>query len=65
LNGNWKQASAHFFQAKEMAEKLGLPLKHRLKLSAVLLLLKFAPGLLKKMMDKARPEEAAFLPDKI
>ncbi len=65
LGGNWKEASLYFSQAKKMAEELGLSFKHKMKLSGVLLLLKFAPGLLRRMMTKARPEEAAFLPDKI
>jgi GT2 family glycosyltransferase len=65
LNGHWKEAADHFSKAKEIAEALGLPFKHRMKLAGVLLMLKFAPGLLRKMMTRARPEEAAFLPDKI
>lgn len=65
LNGNWNEAAGYFSQAKKMSEELGLPLKHRIKLGGVLLMLKFAPKLLRRMMTKARPEETAFLPDKI
>jgi glycosyltransferase involved in cell wall biosynthesis len=65
LAGHWKEAAGHFSEAKKMAETLRLPLKHRVKLAGVLLLLKLAPGLLQRMIMKARPEEAAFLPDKI
>lgn len=65
LNGNWKQAGEHFSAARKMAETLGLPFKHRIKLAGVLLLLKVAPGLLQRMMMKARPEESAFLPGRV
>ncbi len=65
LNGNWKEAAEHFSGAKKMAETLGLPFKHRMKLAGVLLLLKIAPNMLRRTMTKARPEEAAFLSDKI
>ncbi len=65
LNKNWKEAAVHFSEAKQMADELGLSFKHKLKLSGVLLMLKFAPDLLRRMMVKARPEEAAFMPDKV
>jgi glycosyltransferase involved in cell wall biosynthesis len=65
LNGNWKEAAGYFSQAQQMAKELRLPLKHKLKLGGVLLMLKFAPQRLQKMMAKARPEESAFMPDQI
>jgi glycosyltransferase involved in cell wall biosynthesis len=65
INGNWTEAAGYFSQAKQMAKELGLPLKHKLKLGGVLLMLKYAPKQLQKMMAKARPEESALMPDRI
>jgi glycosyltransferase involved in cell wall biosynthesis len=65
LNGNWKEAARYFSQAKQMAKELGFSFKHRLKLTGVLLMLKYAPNRLQKMMAKARPEESDFMPDQI
>ena len=59
---NWTAARKTFQKAKANAENLGLPLKHRLKLSAVLFLLKFSPQLLLKLFRSLRPEEIKYMP---
>ena len=48
----WQDATALFSDAKARARALGLPRKHRMKLAGVLLLLRFAPGLLLWARDK-------------
>jgi glycosyltransferase involved in cell wall biosynthesis len=59
---NWPAAKETFREAKRQAEILGLPLKHRLKLSAVLFLLNFSPGLLLKLFRSLRAEEIRYMP---
>lgn len=65
LNKNWKEAIRYFSEAKKMAGELGLSTQHKLKLSATISMLKIAPGTLRKLMTRARPDEAEFMPDKI
>jgi glycosyltransferase involved in cell wall biosynthesis len=62
VDGNWADAKKHFSEALKRAKFLGLPQKHKLKLSAVLLLLQIAPKALRRMLIKSRPEELSFMP---
>jgi len=59
---NWAAAKEIFREARRQAEILGLPLKHRLKLSAVLFLLNFSPGLLLKLFRNYRADEIRYMP---
>jgi glycosyltransferase involved in cell wall biosynthesis len=62
---NWTAAKKTFREAKQQAKILGLPLKHRLKISAVLFLLNFSPGLLLKLFRNLRADEIQYMPAEI
>ena len=62
---NWSEAKKVFRQARTKAGELGLPLKHRLKMSAVIFLLNFYPRLLLKIFRTYRSEEIEFMPSQI
>ena len=62
---NWAAAKETFREARRQAEILGLPLKHRLKLSAVLFLLNFSPALLLKLFRNLRADEIEYMPSQI
>jgi glycosyltransferase involved in cell wall biosynthesis len=62
---DWSAAKKTFREAKEKAVTLGLPLKHRLKLSAVLFLLDFSPSLLLKLFRNLRADEIEYMPAQI
>ncbi len=59
---NWTAAREVFREAKEKADKLKLPLKHRLKMSAVLFLLSVYPNLLLKLFRNYRADEVEYMP---
>jgi len=59
---NWAAAKETFREAKRQARELGLPFKHRLKLSLVLFLLNLSPGLLLKLFRSLRAEEIRYMP---
>ena len=59
---NWDAAKAAFREARQKAKQLELPLKHRLKLSAVLLLLSLYPNLLLKLFKSFRADEVEYMP---
>ncbi|HEY8558761.1 MAG TPA: glycosyltransferase [Pyrinomonadaceae bacterium] len=59
---NWSAAKETFREARRQAIALGLPLKHRLKMSAVLFLLNFSPGLLLKLFRSLRADEIQYMP---
>ena len=62
---NWSEAGKVFRQARKKAGELGLPLKHRLKMSAVIFLLNFYPRLLLKIFRTYRSEEIEFMPSQV
>ncbi|MEO6588286.1 MAG: glycosyltransferase family A protein, partial [Pyrinomonadaceae bacterium] len=59
---NWDEAKKVFRQARSKAETLGLPIKHRLKLSVVIFLLTFSPKLLLKVFKNFRSGEIEHMP---
>ena len=59
---NWAAAKAAFREARQKAKQLGLPLKHRVKISAVLLLLSLYPNLLLKLFKSFRADEVEYMP---
>lgn len=59
---NWSAARETFREAQRQAKILGLPLKHRLKLSAVLMLLHVSPALLLKLFRSMRADEIRYMP---
>jgi|KBSMisStandDraft_5_1062788.scaffolds.fasta_scaffold31835_4 glycosyltransferase involved in cell wall biosynthesis len=59
---DWKEAKENFRRASTLAGTLDLPLKHRLKLAAVLFLLNTYPSLLWRLFQKDRGEEIDFMP---
>ncbi|HSK70288.1 MAG TPA: glycosyltransferase family 2 protein, partial [Pyrinomonadaceae bacterium] len=61
--GNWEEAAAAFRQARQKAEKLGLPLVHKLKLSAILMMLSISPGLLRRLFQFIRSSEVEYIPN--
>ncbi len=58
----WSEAKKVFREARSKAETLGLPLKHRLKMSAVILLLTLSPELLLKVFKNLRSGEVEHMP---
>jgi hypothetical protein len=62
---NWNEAKKHFREAKKKAVELGLPFKHRLKMSAVIFLLNFSPEILLKVFRNYRSEEIEHMPSQI
>jgi hypothetical protein len=58
---DWRAARAEFVEAKRMADDLSLPLKHRLKLAAVIMALKFSPHIVLKMFRRFRPQEIEYI----
>lgn len=62
---NWSEAKKVFREARAVAAELGLPLKHRLKLSAVILLLTLSPELLLKVFRNFRADEIEFMPSQV
>ena len=61
LQEDWAEARRMFGEASEMAAKLGLPLRHRLKLNAVRSVLAVSPRLLKTLYRSGRPGEVEFV----
>ncbi len=59
---NWSEAVKVFREARKKAVKLGLPFKHRLKMSAVIFLLNFSPEILLKVFKTFRSEEIEYMP---
>ncbi|MGI8812911.1 MAG: glycosyltransferase family 2 protein [Pyrinomonadaceae bacterium] len=59
---NWPAARAAFSDAIKRAEELRLPLSHRLKMRAILLLLHVSPRLVWRMMRRLRSEELEYMP---
>ncbi len=59
---NWSEAAEFFIEAKKKAAALKLPLKHRLKMSAVIFLLNFSPNLLLKIFKNFRSSEIEYMP---
>jgi hypothetical protein len=59
---NWDAAKTAFREAREKAKELGLPFKHRLKISGVLLLLNLYPNLLLKLLRSFRADEVEYMP---
>lgn len=59
---NWSEAKKMFREARVKASELGLPLKHKLKLSAVIILLSLSPELLLKVFKSYRADEIEFMP---
>jgi len=59
---NWSAAQKAFREAKQKAKELKLPLKHRLKMSAVLFLLNVYPNLLLKLFRNLRADEVEYMP---
>lgn len=59
---NWSEAKKMFREARTKAFDLGLPLKHKLKLSAVIILLSLSPKLLLKVFKSYRADEIEFMP---
>ncbi len=59
---NWNEAKKVFRQARKKAVELDLPLKHRLKMSAVIFLLNFSPEILLKVFRNFRSEEIEHMP---
>ena len=59
---NWSEAKRVFREARAEAVELGLPLKHRLKMSAVIFLLTISPELLLKVFKNYRSDEIEFMP---
>jgi glycosyltransferase involved in cell wall biosynthesis len=59
----WPEARECFLGARRKAKELGLPLKHRLKMSAVLLLLNVYPNLLLKLFRSLRADEVEYMPN--
>lgn len=62
---NWKQARETFREARRQAAILNLPIKHRLKMSAVLFLLHLSPALLLKLFRSFRGDEIRYMPPEI
>ena len=60
---DWKAAQRVFSEAKEKAEQIGLPLKHRLKMSGVLLMLRIAPNILRSLFYRFRADEIEYMPN--
>jgi glycosyltransferase involved in cell wall biosynthesis len=58
---NWREAKSVFGQAKISAKKLGLPVKHQLKMSIILILLSFYPNALSKLFKNFRDDEIEFM----
>lgn len=61
--GNWDEAAAAFRKAKQKAEKLGLPAIHKLKLSAILMMLSVSPTLLRRLFQLMRSSEVEYIPN--
>ena len=59
---NWEAAKAAFREARQKAKQLELPLKHRLKISVVLLLLSLYPNLLLRLFRSLRADEVEYMP---
>lgn len=59
---NWPAAREAFSLAAKKADELGLPLKHRLKMRTIMLLLNLSPGLLLKLFRSFRSEELDYMP---
>jgi hypothetical protein len=58
---DWEGARTAFADAKRMADALSLPLKHRLKLSAVIMALRLSPNLVLKTFRRLRPHEVEYI----
>jgi glycosyltransferase involved in cell wall biosynthesis len=58
---NWPAARMAFREAKSMADSLSLPLKHRLKLSGVIMALDYSPNLVYKIFRKIRPHDVEYM----
>lgn len=61
----WNEAREAFHEAKQKAKELRLPLKHRAKMSAILLLLNFYPSLLLKLFRNLRADEIEYMPNAV
>jgi glycosyltransferase involved in cell wall biosynthesis len=60
-NRDWPAALAAFREARRTAEKLGLPLTHRLKLTLVIMALRLSPNLVLKVFRILRPQEVEYI----
>jgi teichuronic acid biosynthesis glycosyltransferase TuaG len=58
---NWKEAKIAFTQAKKSAEVLNFPFKHKIKISAVLLLLNIFPKALSKLFKSLHDDEIKYM----
>jgi hypothetical protein len=62
---NWSEARKAFREARRKATELDLPLKHRLKMTAVIFLLNLSPEILLKVFRAYRSDEIEHMPSQI
>jgi len=59
---NWSRAKAVFSEASSKADELGLPITHRLKMKAIIVMLYIAPEVVRLWMRKLRADEIEYMP---